>query len=84
MTASNFEFGPSEITAEADEDLALVLSSEDMVHDFTIDELDAYVAADRGEAATGGVSADEPGTYSYYCSVPGHREAGMEGTLTVR
>ena len=31
-------------------------------------------------AATFAVS---PGTYLFYCGVPGHRLAGMEGVLTV-
>jgi plastocyanin len=83
VSATIEAFDPDEITANVGEDLAIVLTSEDMLHDFTIDELDAHVAADRGETEEGGVTVDEAGTFTYYCSVPGHRRAGMEGTLTV-
>tara|TARA_R100000306_G_scaffold18599_1_gene22953 strand:+ start:556 stop:1011 length:456 start_codon:yes stop_codon:yes gene_type:complete len=83
VAASDFAFQPAEVEGEPGEDLAIVLTSEDILHDFTIDELDAHVAADAGETAEGGISDLEAGTYTYYCSVPGHRDAGMEGTLTI-
>lgn len=34
-----------------------------------------------GEGVDVASVALEPGTYTYYCSVPGHRQAGMEGTI---
>lgn len=83
VTATSFEFDPKEITVTAGEDIAVVLTSEDLLHDFTIDELDAHVTSDVEETSEGGLRAEEPGRYTYYCSVPGHRDAGMEGTLIV-
>ena len=83
VTARPFAFEPKEIIVRAGEDIAIVLHSEDGLHDFTVDELDAHVAAGRGGTSVGGLRAERPGRYAFYCSVQGHREAGMDGILVV-
>ena len=83
VTARSFSFEPNEITARSGEAIAIELSSVDAEHDFAIDELDAHVSADAGSMAIGGFRAHEPGRFAFYCSVPGHRDQGMEGTLVV-
>jgi len=55
-------------------------------HDVAIEQNGKEIAVSETitESKTS-VSADlAPGTYTFLCTVPGHAEAGMEGTLTVR
>jgi hypothetical protein len=64
--------------------IALTLQNDgNLPHDITIEELgdDTVVVADGGETVTETVEL-EPGTYTFYCSVPGHRGT-MEETVTV-
>lgn len=77
-------FEPSELSAPAGEVTVELTSEPGVRHTFVIEELAdrEIVAVAPGETASGTVEL-EPGTYTFYCSVPGHREAGMEGTLTV-
>ncbi|MEA2156259.1 MAG: hypothetical protein QOE11_2399 [Solirubrobacteraceae bacterium] len=44
---------------------------------------------EQGKVVQGGATSTisvtlKAGTYTFYCSVPGHRQGGMEGTLTVK
>ena len=36
-----------------------------------------------GETSSAIFKADKPGTYNIYCTIPGHKAAGMIGTITV-
>ena len=83
VSADMLRFEPAEITVKAGENVALELTSEDMLHDLTMDDGAIHVAAGAGQTAEGGLHVGEPGRYTFYCSVPGHREGGMVGTLIV-
>jgi plastocyanin len=85
FVAQNYSFTPEKATANAG--IATIeLTAKSGIHDFVFD--DAYPGF-RLEADGGGGSQSEkidlkPGTYTFYCSVTGHRAQGMEGTLTVK
>lgn len=78
------KFEPTELTAAAGTVAVELQAGETVEHDFVIEELDdtRVVMVQPGQSVVGTVDL-EPGTYTFYCSVPGHRTAGMEGTLTV-
>ena len=56
-------------------------------HDVVIEDSDGNEVA-RTDVITGTTTtatADlQPGSYTFFCSVDGHRDEGMEGTLTVK
>lgn len=82
VAAHDFSFDPEQITVE--KGAAVALSNEGaMVHDLTVEGTDVKITADPEQETTGEIEL-EPGTYTFYCSIPGHRESGMEGSLVVK
>jgi uncharacterized cupredoxin-like copper-binding protein len=82
VTGTEFAFDPDTLSVPADEEVTVELVNGGTIeHDFTIDEASVKIAAPATETASGSFTV-AAGTYAFYCSVPGHREAGMEGTLT--
>jgi uncharacterized cupredoxin-like copper-binding protein len=47
------------------------------------EEPELHVAAGAAQSATLDFTPSKPGTYEFWCTVPGHKEAGMTGTLVV-
>jgi plastocyanin len=64
--------------------VTVALTNHDLFwHTFTIDSLGVNLKVPVGGRRQVTFSA-KPGTYHFYCAIPGHRAAGMEGTLVVR
>lgn len=77
-------FAVEEITVEAGTVTLRSVNPQGLPHNIAIDNpepVEGEVVMDGGVSE---ITVDlEPGTYEYYCSVPGHREGGMVGTLIV-
>ncbi|MFA7406521.1 MAG: cupredoxin domain-containing protein [Anaerolineaceae bacterium] len=75
-----------DLTANVGDTVAITLINDDgRFHDFVIDEFNAAtsVFSEIGQEETIQFTVDQAGTFFYYCSVTGHRQAGMECQLFV-
>ena len=85
ISDSGFSFTKTSVTAKAGTVTLNAMNPQSVPHDISLKGNGVDVKGsevDNGGTST--VTADlKPGTYEFYCSVPGHEQAGMKGTLTV-
>jgi uncharacterized cupredoxin-like copper-binding protein len=85
--SGNLAFTSSEVTGKAGKVTVNFTNQSAVPHDVALeDEAGEQIAATETVAeGTDSTTAElKPGKYTFYCTVPGHRQAGMEGTLTVK
>jgi plastocyanin len=81
------KFDPSSLKAKTG--ISLVTLTDDAAGPHTLD-FDAaktlfagLAVSGAGEKASSRIFFGEPGEYTFFCAIPGHRQAGMQGTVTV-
>lgn len=85
VTETNYAFNPATITVNKGDTAKINFVNSDGVHNFVIDEYSVStnpIQAGNNDSVT--FLADKAGSFTYYCSVDGHRELGMVGTLIVK
>lgn len=82
MSAGSFFFSSKTLGAKVGEKVALDITATGQ-HTFTIDELGVNVPLPHGKTTRVEFTPSKSGTFTYYCAIPGHREAGQIGSLTV-
>jgi plastocyanin len=85
VTARDVRFTPADLRVEAGQTAVLTFRNDDPVfHDWEVEGLANVDAGARpGQTRKIRFTIDEPGAYRIVCTVPGHAEAGMVGTLVV-
>ena len=85
--STGLAFSSKTATAKAGEVTVEFNNPQSLQHDVAIEDSSGETIGETELVAEGSATTTvelEPGTYHYYCTVPGHREGGMEGTLTVK
>jgi len=84
VVVGEFAFTPNQLSIDGPGDLTVNLHNKGMVeHDLTIEGVRGKAYAKAGGDGGGVFKIAKNGTYRVFCSVPGHKEAGMVGTLVV-
>lgn len=85
VISTEFAFSPLSITVQAGDEVRLKLKNEGGArHDLEIEGLGVRTERiDGGQTDTIEFTAPASGTYTFICSIPGHKEAGMVGSLKV-
>ncbi|TVQ37106.1 MAG: hypothetical protein EA384_12620 [Spirochaetaceae bacterium] len=84
VSSTGLRFSPNEIRVNLGDTLRITYRNGGGRHDWVIDEFDAATPVIAGgQSATVEFVADRAGTFEFYCSVSGHRAAGMVGALVV-
>jgi plastocyanin len=81
------EYTTTSATAKAGQVTVEFNNPQPLTHDVAIEDSSGEAVGQTELISEGSDSTTvnlKPGTYTFYCSVPGHRQAGMEGTLTVK
>jgi P-type Cu+ transporter len=86
LVAHDLRFSQTRIEVPAGATVLLTFTNEDpVVHDWMVEGLANVEAPARpGQTQQVRFRIDQPGDYTYICTMPGHAEAGMTGTLVVR
>jgi uncharacterized cupredoxin-like copper-binding protein len=84
---SDLAYTTKEATAKAGQVSIDFTNPQSLSHDVAVEDASGEEVGGTELVASGSTTATigdlKPGKYTFYCTVPGHREAGMEGTLTV-
>lgn len=84
VNAIDIGFDVTELSIAADTDVTITFTNTGFLeHDFAIEGTDFQTAILQNGGTEDLVVNLPAGEYLYYCTVAGHREAGMQGTLTV-